>query len=367
MVQQRIALATLVLALFAAACGTSASVDEADAGQGSVETTVPRADDDFQSAGLVDADVSTTDVRVDLDEVTSADDVVPVPEGEVVIDEGAFPRTVDHVFGPSEIPTAPKRIVALAGVADFDALLSLGVVPYAAASYYPQNFRGERGFAPWNTEYTGEIETFISAGGAFSLEALAALEPDLIVGQEGSVGQNYDRYAEIAPTVLHGYPTDWREPIRIFGEALALEDEAAAAIARIEAEIQVIADRVPEDPPAVAMVSPFAFGEVTIYNENLGAGPALALTEIGIPIVGPDGPISMERLGELDEADWIVVFDFALSDVDGFLEDPIFQQLSAAQEGNVVRLSPEQSFSWVLETSRSLPATLDGILTSIGL
>ncbi|MEM8924141.1 MAG: ABC transporter substrate-binding protein [Actinomycetota bacterium] len=366
MTRYRIVVPLLALALGVAACGSSSTESAADGGDAG-ETTVPRADDDFASAGLADGDVSTTDPRVDLDEVTSADDVVPVPDEEAVIDEAAFPRSVEHAFGSSEIPAAPERIVALAGVADFDALLSLGVVPYAAASYYPQNFSGERGFAPWNSAYTGEIETFVSAGDGLSLEALAALEPDLIVGQAGSVDDNYEQYAAIAPTVLHEYPTDWREPIRIFGEALALEDKAEEAIASIEAEIDVIAERVPDDPPSVAMVSPFAFGQVTVYNENLGAGPALALSEIGLPIVGPDGPISIERLGELDGADWIVVFDFAISDVDGFMEDPLFTRLPAVQAGNVVRLSPEQSFSWVLETSRSLPATLDGILTSIEL
>ena len=115
------------------------------------------------------------------------------------------------------------------------------------------------------------------------------------------------------------------------------------------------------------MVSPFGDGQITIYNENLGAGPARALASIGVEIVGPDGPISYERLGDLAAADWVIVFDFTFGPVDEFLEDPIFNQLPAAQAGNVVRLSPEQSFSWVLETSRSLPASLDGLLTSIGL
>ncbi|MEM1334605.1 MAG: ABC transporter substrate-binding protein, partial [Actinomycetota bacterium] len=224
---------------------------------------------------------------------------------------------------------------------------------------------GDLGLAAWNTEFAGE---FVELPRDAAIEEFARLEPDLIVGQgPGQTSENFDLFSEIAPTVLHSYPTDWQEPLRLFGEALGLEAEAEAAIERVQAEIDTIAERVPDDAPSVAMVSPFFGGQLTIYNENLGAGPARALAEIGIGIVGPDGPISYERLEELAAADWIIVFDFTLGPVDEFLANPVFNQLPAAQAGNVVRLSPEQSFSWVIETSRALPAALDGILTEIGL
>ncbi|MEO0495095.1 MAG: ABC transporter substrate-binding protein [Actinomycetota bacterium] len=348
--------AVLLLASIAAACGGGGGSSTPSAS--SSEPVEP------ESADAVLATPSTFPEEIDDEELTQADDVVAVPD-EAEIDEAVFPRSVEHAFGVTEVPARPERIVALAGAADMDALLALGVVPTAAASYYPIN-PTERTFAPWNQEYVGEIDTFISASGEFSLESLAALEPDLVVGQPGSVGDDFEQYNAIAPTIIHAYPTDWREPIRIFGEALGLEERAAEAIAEIEAEIAVIAERVPDPAPSIAMVSPFG-GQITVYNENLGAGPALVLSEIGIGIVGPDGPISLEQLGTLEEADWIIVFDFTLGDVEGFVSSTLFQLLPAAQDGNVVVLSPEQSFSWVIETSRSIPATLDGILTQIGL
>lgn len=320
------------------------------------------------TAQLADPDVDP----LDAGEATRTPDLPPLPSPtptlepvEVVEEPDAFPRTVEHVFGTTEIPERPERIVALAGVADFDALLSLGVTPYAAASYYPVNFAGERGFAPWNAAFFGEIETFLNTP-EINIEEIAAMEPDLIVGQPGTVDRAYDLFAAIAPTIIHDYPTGWREPILLFGEALDLEEEAAAAIARIEADIAEVAARVPEDPPSIVMVSPFR-AELTVYHTELGAGPAAALEEIGIPIVGSDSPVSLERIGELADADWVIVFDFTLFPVESLLEDPLFQSLPAVQAGRVAMLTPEESFSWVLETSRSLPATLDGILRSIGL
>ncbi|MEM7142513.1 MAG: ABC transporter substrate-binding protein [Actinomycetota bacterium] len=347
--------AFVALGLLAGACGGD------DAG----DATEP-FDPDREPALNALADTSSTLLgpEVDADEVTQADDVPEVPDAPE-LDVADFPRTVEHALGSSEIADAPERIVALAGTADFDALLALGVVPFGAASYYPVNAAGGRSFAPWNQEYVGEVETFVSAFNGLSLEALSALEPDLIVGQVGSVDDAYDQYSAIAPVAVHEYPTDWREPIRIFGDALALEEEAVAAIATIEAEIAAIAERVPDPAPSVALITPLV-DQVVVYTRTGGPGPANALTEIGIDVIGTDSPISYERLGDLSDADWIVLFDFTLDPLEPLLDDPLFNTLPAVQAGRVVQLSPEQSFSWAIETSRSIPATLDGILTELG-
>ncbi|MEM9040104.1 MAG: ABC transporter substrate-binding protein [Actinomycetota bacterium] len=375
----------LCAALFVTACGgsdddsSSAPSSEPDAAGASATepstepTPAAVSDSDLESEPAATeapdepdaepAPTSTIDPRVDIDDLTLPEDAVAAPE-QVELSEDDFPRTVTHEFGAAEISEPPTRIVASAGVADLDALISLGVVPYATSLYYPINFDGDLGLASWNSDYAGELITLPRDA---AIEEFARLDPDLIVGQgPGQVSENFDLFSEIAPTVIHSYPTDWQAPITLFGEALGLEEEAVAAIDRVQAEVDRIAERVPDDAPSVAMVSP-AFGEVTIYNENLGAGPARALASIGIEIVGPDGPISYERLGDLAAADWVIVFDFTLGPVDEFLEGPIFNQLPAVQSGNVVRLSPEQSFAWVIETSRSLPASLDGLLTAIGL
>ncbi|MEM9520068.1 MAG: ABC transporter substrate-binding protein [Actinomycetota bacterium] len=357
----RVVAAGMAAALALAACGGGADDDQGVGVEPSGSTT--------HSASTPTETPSTTTPStlppdLDQDDLTQADDVVAAAD-EAEIDASAFPRTVEHELGVSEIAARPERIVAMAGVADMDALLALGVVPTAAASYYPIT-PTERTFAPWNQEYVGEIDTFITAGDGLSLEALAALEPDLIVGQANQFEDNYDQYAGIAPTIGHAYPTDWREPIRIFGQALGLEDRALDAIAEIEAEIAAIAERVPDPAPKLALVSPFG-ADITVYHEGLGAGPALSLSEIGVEIVGDASPISLEQLGVLDEADWVIVFDFTIFNVQDFIDGPLFQRLPAVQADRFVVLSPEQSFSWVLETSRSIPATLDGILTEIGL
>ncbi|MEM9516009.1 MAG: ABC transporter substrate-binding protein [Actinomycetota bacterium] len=365
---KRLAAAALV-ALTIAACGSSGDDGSADTqtaattgpGSGS-STTASTLERSTTTASTSTSTTTTTDPRVNVDEVTQPDDAADVPDAPL-IDPADFPRSVTHNYGTVEIPSAPQRIVAAAGVTDLDALLSLGVVPYATSLYYPVNFDGDLGLPPWNVQFAPELITLPREA---AIEEFARLEPDLIVGQPGQLTDSFDIFNDIAPTVIHEYPTPWQDPLRLFGDALGLEDEAEQAIADIQAEIDALAERVPDDPPSIAMIGS-AFGQVTVYNENLGAGPARVMQEVGIPVIGPDGPISFERLEELADADYIIVFDFTLDPVDELLDNPIFGQLPAVQAGNVVQLSPEQSFSWVIETSRSIPPTIDGILTEIGL
>lgn len=276
-----------------------------------------------------------------------------------------FPRVVEHALGSAEIPALPEQIVAISGVADFDALLSLGVVPHAAAAFFPIDAAGSMAFAPWNMEYWGDVPSFLNRP-QVNLEELAAFEPDLIVGQVGSVHAE-ESMSAIAPIAAYDFPADWREPLRILGDALGREIEAVEAIALVEAQLAEIAERVPDGGLTVAMITNGSGGNFTVYTPEHGAGIARALEEIGISYVDVPSSLSKERLGDLAPADWVVVYDFAVFDVNELVDDPLFQQLPAVQAGNVVQYDPIQTFSTLFETSRGLPFALNVVLESIGL
>ncbi|WP_041298378.1 ABC transporter substrate-binding protein [Ilumatobacter coccineus] len=326
---------------------------------------------DFQLATTIADDAAPTTEPTDA---TAAPDstVAPTTTADTTPDtaptapaEPAYPRTVDNALGSTEIAEQPERVVAVSGVADIDALLSLGVVPHAAAAFFPVNAAGDMSFAPWNQEYWGEVQSFLNRP-QVNLEELATFDPDMIVGQIGSVESN-DTMAAIAPVVAYDYPADWREPVRIFGEALDREAEAEAAIADVEARIAEIAERVPDGGLTLALITNGRDGNFTVYTPEHGAGIARALDEIGISYVDVPTDLSKERMGDLAPADWIVVYDFSVFDVNELLDDPLFQQLPAVQAGNVVSYDPIQTFATLYETSRSLPYVLDTVLTSIGL
>ena len=136
-------------------------------------------------------------------------------------DTGAT-RTVTTEQGSLTIPADPQRIVvlnfALAGY-----LFNLGLPVVGLTS---EDFDHEPRFAPaWQAEAEAAGTSFIGWGTAgFDLEAVLALEPDLIIG--GGIGyplslatKAYDQISEIAPTVLvSGELSTWETQFAFLAE-----------------------------------------------------------------------------------------------------------------------------------------------------
>ena len=100
-------------------------------------------------------------------------------------------RIVSTVNGDVEIPAKPKRIVALYY---HHILLALGEKPVGANLTW------------WGgSPFLKELESGMKdVGGPPSLEAVAALEPDLIVMNSNNT-EDYKQFAKIAPSVLIPY------------------------------------------------------------------------------------------------------------------------------------------------------------------
>lgn len=120
--------------------------------------------------------------------------------------EGTFPQTVETKFEDVTIEEQPERVVAL-GWGDAETALALGVQPVGATDWL--GFGGD-GLGPWFEEgdfdgYDSEPEIIDKDDENF--EAVAALEPDLILDAKSSGDEDrYDKLSEIAPTV--GVPDD---------------------------------------------------------------------------------------------------------------------------------------------------------------
>ncbi len=110
---------------------------------------------------------------------------------------GAFPVTVETAFGPVEVAEEPQRVVAL-GWSDAETALALGVQPVGASDWLA--FGGE-GVGPWaegRYDEAPEIIETLEPG----LEAIAALEPDLILDTRSPATQErHDALDAIAPTI----------------------------------------------------------------------------------------------------------------------------------------------------------------------
>ena len=147
-----------------------------------------------------------------------------------------FPVRIAHAFGTAIIPERPVRVVSLSFIGH-DFLLALGVRPVALRKWYGDY---PYGVWPWGQEALGEARPTVMQG-EIDVEAIAAIKPDLIVGQwSGMTQSDYRLLSQIAPTIAHRaewgpYGAPWQGMLRTLGAATGRQDRAAAEIACLEA------------------------------------------------------------------------------------------------------------------------------------
>lgn len=178
--------------------------------------------------------------------------------------EGDFPRTVTHTYGETEIPAAPQRVATISWV-NADVSLALGVVPVGM----PRNAFG--GNAAGSTDWFdaalaqvgGQAPEMYSETDGINTQAIAALEPDLILGvYSGMTAEEYETLSKIAPTVAMPegdapFGTAWQDSTRLIGEALGRSERAEELITDVEGQI----DQVATAHPGIRGTS-FIFGTV---------------------------------------------------------------------------------------------------------
>lgn len=200
-------------------------------------------------------------------------------DGESVADPSGgagFPVTIEHMFGETEVPSAPKKVLTL-GLSDQDSVLALGVVPIAVSEWY-----GEYDHAtwPWAEDELGDAEPVVLNDGVRDeenppIEEIASLEPDLIISlYNGTTKEQYDQLSEIAPTLVpqkkHAdFNITWRESMRVVGQALGKDDEAAEIVSGIEKKFADAAKKHPEFTDVRVIVAErFEPGESVVRSGN---------------------------------------------------------------------------------------------------
>ncbi|MEM9240823.1 MAG: ABC transporter substrate-binding protein [Pseudomonadota bacterium] len=180
----------------------------------------------------------------------------------------AEPRLLTHRYGQTEVSGTPQRVVSLSFIGH-DFLLGLGVMPIAVRYWY-----GDHPFGvwPWAQHALGDAEPQVITGG-IDVEAVALLQPDLIVGQwSGMTETEYRLLSRIAPTLpppegQSDYSASWQQMTRQIGRAMGLEAQAEAQIAQIEARFAAIETAHPDwQGKTAAAVWPDQIGAYTTVD-----------------------------------------------------------------------------------------------------
>ena len=260
---------------------------------------------------------------------------------------GASPVTVETAFGPVEVPEEPERVVAL-GWSDAETALALGVQPVGASDWL--GFGGE-GVGPWAEGLYDEAPEIIETLEP-SLEAIAALDPDLILDTRSPATQDrYDALSAIAPTIgqpegVGPYQTTWQQQLDLVGQALGREEEAAELQAEVEQQFTEAAEANPQfegTEVAVGAYTSEGFGAYVRGDTRVDFMEALGFTnEAAIQdLAGESFSVSLsEEQVPLLDAPLTVVFPIFV-DAAQITGNPLWQALPSVQAGHAVVLEDE--------------------------
>ena len=256
----------------------------------------------------------------------------------------AFPVTVSTAFGDVTVEEEPTRVVAL-GWSDAETALALGVQPVGASDWLAV---GGNGLGEWVEDGYDEDPEIIETLEP-SFEAIAALEPDLILDTRSSGTQErYDLLSEIAPTIgqpegVGPYQTTWQQQLDLVGQALGKTEEAADLEAEVEQAFTDAAEAHPEfdgTEVAVGAYTSEGFGAYVSGDARVAFMERLGFqNEQDIEDQATENffiPVSEEQLDLLD-AELTVVFPIFV-EASEFTSDPLWQSLPAVQDGRAVVL-----------------------------
>ncbi|MCD2182940.1 ABC transporter substrate-binding protein [Rhizobium sp. GN54] len=279
-----------------------------------------------------------------------------------------------HAFGETTLPKPAERVVSL-GYTTQDPLLALGVRPVAIRRWFGSF---PHGVWPWAQPLLGDAQpTMIS--GEVSMEVVAALAPDLIVGIGSGISEaEYAVLSQIAPVLMQpvglpAYGMAWDELTRLLGRAVGRSARAEEAIA---ASRRVFADARARHPGWAGQTAVCAYnyggktGAFTGFDTRasflaeLGFRPPPSLIELADPNVFYT-PLSPEDLSPLD-ADllvWISSSD-VVSDIVAL---PMRRTLRAHKEGREVLAGALVAGALSFGSVLSLPFALEQLEADIAL
>jgi len=184
-------------------------------------------------------------------------------------------RSIAHARGTAEVPEQPTRVVTLEPL-ELDTAVAVGITPVGAAvagnvTELP-GYLGVSGVTPVGTVPEPD------------LEAIAALDPDLILGTESRHSDLFDQLDAIAPTVFIASQADpWRDNAALIGDALGRADQVGELLADVDDECARIRDEYDVDGETVQLIRPRDEATLSLYGPVSFSGSLLECVGFTIP------------------------------------------------------------------------------------
>lgn len=250
--------------------------------------------------------------------------------------------TVDHAMGTTTIAKTPERVVILTNEGT-EALLELGVTPVGAV----QSWTGD----PWYDHIADEMKDAEVVGleSEVNVEAIAALQPDLIIGNKMRQEGIYEQLSAIAPTVFaEDLRGNWKNNFELYAKAVNKEEKGKEAIEAYDSRIADLKEQLGDKLNMKVSIVRFMAGDVRIYQKDSFSG--VILDQLGFARPESQDVEEFAIKGATKEQmplmDGDILFYFTYETGDGaaselekeWLEDPIFKNLEVAQKGEVYKV-----------------------------
>lgn len=273
---------------------------------------------------------------------TTADDADPAAE------TGAFPVTIDGALGEVTIEERPTRVVTLGWGTDI--AYSLGTLPVGIEK---DAWGGDAdGYQPWfreAVEAAGEqLPAVISNDGEYDVDAIVALEPDLVLApQSGLTQDQYDQLSAFTNVVA--YPdgpwlTPINEQIEISAQALGVPEKAQELIDGMEGVVAAAAAANPEFADTTftyVYLGPEA-GTLEIYPQGdarvdlltgMGLVPAPSWADYTPSEASFTKSLGLENADQLSDSDIIITWFNDDAERAAAEAQPLWQSIPAVQKG----------------------------------
>ncbi|GAA1489662.1 ABC transporter substrate-binding protein [Brachybacterium sacelli] len=269
-------------------------------------------------------------------------------------DDDSDLRTVTDAMGREvELPLQPRAVVSL-HYAGTQAMMDLGVIPVGTGA---AGQSGEDGleYVPENLWTDLQEVPVVVPGGEVDIEAVAGLEPDLVLAHNVLEDDVLSQLEQIAPvfgfTLRGGDRADWQQRVHEVAEALGLGQEFTDLKSAWEDELATTAEEYADvtDGLVVGVIGAYETGNFYAWGEeNM---PGTLLTPLGLTwsaqenqaVAGqgePEATISSERILEVvGDADLLFYDSNLLGEPNSFMvelqESSLYQQLEAVKAGRV--------------------------------
>ncbi|MET0735101.1 MAG: iron-siderophore ABC transporter substrate-binding protein [Microbacterium sp.] len=289
--------------------------------------------------------------------------------------DGAFPVTIEHVYGETTIESQPERIATVAW-ANHEVPLALGVVPVGMSEATWGDDDGD-GVLPWvedQLEALGaETPVLFDETDGIDFEAVADTEPDVILASySGLTQEEFDTLSKIAPVVAYpdiAWATPYEEMIRMNSAAIGLADEGEQLIDDLHTEVETALAAHPEIADSsilFSFIDAADFSQVgfyTTHDTRPGFLASLGLPQPAIVAEESEGTdefyvsVSSEEADRFADVDVFVTYGEADGAIIAQLQaDPLLSQIPAIAAGQIA----------ILENSTPLAASANPSPLSIG-